>query len=75
MKVDEHEDEGREQRVRFQEGGSSGSGGAGGWWKEEGFGKSYEPVNPMEDEDGEQSKGQKRVATDAPEGEEERMNI
>ena len=59
--------------MKVPEGGSSGSGGTGDWWKEEGFGKSYEPFNPMEYEEGDQSKGQTRVATEAPEGEDERI--
>ena len=41
--------------------------------KLEGFGKSYEPFNPMDYEGEEQAKGQKRVATAASEGEEERV--
>ena len=73
MNADGEEGEDGNKRGKLQEGGSSGSGGAGDWWNEEGFGKSYEPFNPMEYEEEEQSRGQKRVATDAPEGEEERI--
>ena len=40
---------------------------------EEGFGTSYAPFNPMEYEEEERSRGQNRVATEAPKGEEELM--
>ena len=71
------EDQGREpesegnKRGRYQVGGSSGSGGAGDWWNTEGFGKSYEPFNPMEFEESNQERGQKRTAEQEPEGQRE----
>ena len=71
--VDVEEGGERKKRGRFQEGGISGSGVAESWWTEEGFGQSYEPFNPMEYEEVEQAKGQKRVATEEPEGEEDRV--
>ena len=71
------EDQGREQesevnkRGRYQVGGSSGSGGTGDWWNTEGFGKSYEPFNPMDFEDNNQERGQKRTAEQDAEGQRE----
>ena len=67
------------KRARYQVGGSSGSGGgsssgsggAGEWWNTEGFGKSYEPFNPMEFEEMKQDRGQQRRAEQDAEGQSE----